>query len=67
MKQDKFDIQGMTCSACQAHVEKAVKKLEGVNIVNVNLLTNNMNVEYDETQVSSDRIIKAEAVKEAGQ
>ena len=59
MKQDKFDIQGMTCSSCQAHVEKAVKKLEGVNIVNVNLLTNNMNVEYDETQVSSDRIIKA--------
>lgn len=59
MKQDKFDIQGMTCSACQAHVEKAVKKLDGINIVSVNLLTNSMNVEYDETQVSSDRIIKA--------
>lgn len=59
MKQDKFDIQGMTCSSCQAHVEKAVKKLDGVDIVSVNLLTNSMNVEYDEKQVSSDRIIKA--------
>ena len=34
----KFDIEGMTCAACQAHVEKATKNLEGVSNVNVNLL-----------------------------
>ena len=44
MKQ-KFDMTGMTCSACSAHVEKAVCKLEGINTVNVNLLQNSMVVE----------------------
>ena len=47
MKQ-KFDVTGMTCSACSAHVEKAVCKLEGVRAVQVNLLSNSMQVEYDE-------------------
>jgi Cu+-exporting ATPase len=46
MKQ-KFEVTGMTCSACSAHVEKAVGKLEGVKSVNVNLMSNNMMVEYD--------------------
>ena len=45
MKQ-KFDVTGMTCSACSAHVEKAVGKLEGIQTVNVNLLQNSMVVEY---------------------
>ena len=38
MKKEKFDIQGMTCSSCVSHVEKAVCKLEGTKKVNVNLL-----------------------------
>ena len=42
MKKIKFDIQGMTCSSCSSHVEKAVTKLDGVQNVNVNLLSNNM-------------------------
>ena len=42
MKKEKFDIQGMTCSSCSAHVEKAVKKVDGVKSVIVNLLSNNM-------------------------
>ena len=50
MKQ-KFDVTGMTCSACSAHVEKAVSKVEGVRAVTVNLLSNNMAVEYDEAAV----------------
>ena len=45
MKKTKFDITGMTCSACQAHVEKAVKALDGVSDVNVNLLRNYMQAE----------------------
>ena len=58
MKQ-KFDVTGMTCSACSAHVEKAVKKLEGIQSVNVNLLKNSMVVEYDDTALHTEDIIKA--------
>ena len=58
MKQ-KFDVTGMTCSACSAHVEKAVRKLEGIRAVNVNLLQNSMVVEYDETALHTEDIIKA--------
>lgn len=53
---DKFDITGMTCSACSAHVYKAVSKLDGVKDVNVNLLSNNMVVEYDDTVNQNDII-----------
>lgn len=59
MKKMKFDVFGMTCSSCQAHVEKAVKKLEGIKIVNVNLLSNNMIVEFDETKITEEVIIKS--------
>lgn len=58
MKKEKFDIQGMTCSSCQAHVEKAVNKLDGIEKVNVNLLSNNMVVEYDENILDNEKIIK---------
>lgn len=58
MKQ-KFDVTGMTCSACSAHVEKAVRKLEGIASVNVNLLQNSMVVEYDEAALSTEDIINA--------
>lgn len=62
MKQ-KFDVTGMTCSACSAHVEKAVKKLK-VRGCSVNLLSNSMLVEYDDKLVSDVDIIKA--VESAG-
>lgn len=58
MKQ-KFDITGMTCSACSAHVEKAVNKLEGVRRAEVSLMTNSMNVEYDEAALAPESIIQA--------
>ena len=63
MKQ-KFDVTGMTCSACSAHVEKAVCKLEGVRTVQVNLLSNSMQVEYDEGVLSAEGI--SSAVGQAG-
>ena len=47
----KFKIEGMSCAACQAHVNKAVSKLN-VNEVNVSLLTNSMEVDFDPTLVS---------------
>lgn len=59
MKKNNFDVFGMTCSSCQAHVEKAVRKLDGVNKASVNLLSNDMSVEFDETKVTEDIIIKA--------
>lgn len=58
MKQ-KFDVTGMTCSACSAHVEKSVSKLEGVQCVNVNLLQNSMVVEYDDNTLGTTDIIHA--------
>ena len=64
MKKEKYNITGMTCSACSSHVEKAVKKLQGTTNVNVNLLSNNMVVEYDENKVNNNQIINA--VVEAG-
>lgn len=58
MKQ-KFNVKGMTCSACENHVYNSVCKLPGVDKVEVNLLTNSMNVEFDEKQISDTTIIKA--------
>ena len=56
MKQ-KFQVTGMTCSACSATVERNVKKLEGVKEVTVNLLSNSMVVSYDEDKVNNQAII----------
>ena len=40
---ERFDVTGMTCSACSSHVEKSVGKLTGVENVSVNLLTGTQN------------------------
>ena len=58
---DKYNITGMSCAACQAHVEKAVSKVPGVESVSVSLLTNSMGVEGS---ASSEAIVKA--VEDAG-
>ena len=47
MRTEKFNVTGMTCAACSAHVEKAVAAVEGVSEVTVSLLTNSMSVQYD--------------------
>ena len=59
MAQDKFDVDGMTCATCQAHVDRAVSKLDGVQSVAVNLLAGSMMVDYDPAQVSPDDICTA--------
>lgn len=61
---ERFDVTGMTCSACSSHVEKSVSKLTGVENVSVNLLTNSMQVEFDENKLDTAGIIKA--VEDAG-
>ena len=61
---ERYHISGMTCSACSSHVEKAANKLEGVEKASVNLLTETMEIEYDESKVQRDSIIQA--VEKAG-
>lgn len=63
MKQ-KFDVIGMSCSACSSAVDKAVRCVEGVEEVNVNLLNNNMTVSFDESKTNVTNIIHA--VENAG-
>ena len=58
MAKEKYNITGMSCAACSAKVERVVGKLEGVENVSVNLLTNSMQVEYKEDKLSSNDIIK---------
>lgn len=64
MKKERYSVTGMTCSACSAHVQKAVAAVNGVQSVQVNLLQNNMTVEFDETTVTPEAIFSA--VKKAG-
>lgn len=59
MKKETYDITGMTCSACSARVEKTAAKLPGVQNVSVNLLTNSMRIEYDESALASCEIVSA--------
>jgi len=63
MKTKKFDVVGMTCASCVAHVEKSVQKLDGIASVHVQLMTNSMIVTYDdsklEAKVIEDSVHKA--------
>ena len=63
MEEEKFDITGMSCAACSAHVHKAVSALKGVHEVSVNLLTNSMTLQKEEG-VEDSQIV--EAVEKAG-
>ena len=61
---ERYRVTGMTCSACSAHVEKAVNKLPGIEKASVNLLTESMEVQYDEAKLSAADIVAA--VEKAG-
>ncbi|WP_326911140.1 heavy metal translocating P-type ATPase [Sedimentibacter sp. MB31-C6] len=64
MKSQKFDVTGMTCSACSARIEKNINKTDGIQEASVNLLSNNMTVKYDESLLNESDIIKI--VQETG-
>ncbi len=64
MKKEKYNVTGMTCSACSSRVEKCVSGLEGVQAVSVNLLTNSMVVEYQEDILDAAGIVTS--VEKAG-
>ena len=61
---ERYHVTGMSCSACSSHVEKAVNKLDAMEKASVNLLTETMDVTYDESRLSSEGII--DAVVKAG-
>ncbi|MEA5031506.1 MAG: heavy metal translocating P-type ATPase [Sphaerochaeta sp.] len=66
MMKKEFDVSGMTCSSCAIHVEKSVRKIDGLGEVRVNLLTNTLSIDMDGDSVDIDdqRIVKA--VEDAG-
>ncbi|MGM9683072.1 MAG: heavy metal translocating P-type ATPase [Eubacteriales bacterium] len=61
MKKERFSIEGMTCAACQANITRCVSRLEGVEDVNVSLLSNSMTVSYDDGRTDTEKIEKAVA------
>lgn len=61
---EKFEVSGMTCAACQAHVTKAVNQIKGVKQADVSLLLKSMVVDYDPALADEQEIIKA--VQKAG-
>ena len=54
-----YDVTGMSCSACSAAIERGVRKLDGIEQCDVNLLANKMTVSFDENQLTSDKILQA--------
>ena len=57
MMQENFIVTGMTCSACSAHVEKAVNQLGGVSQATVNLMTGGMHVSFED--ITPQQVIDA--------
>lgn len=57
MKKELLDITGMSCSACSSRIEKVVSRLQGVDSISVNLLTNNAHIAFDEAVIDEAAII----------
>ena len=56
MKDSIYLVSGMTCSACSAHVQRAISKLDGVASAEVNLATETLRVQYDESKVGFEQM-----------
>ena len=55
MKSETVPVEGMTCASCVARVEKALKKVDGVQEANVNLATEKVALLFDESKTNLDR------------
>lgn len=64
MKKETLGIRGMTCASCAQTVEKSVKTIEGVYSANVNLATEKLNIEFDDSRIDLEAI--KSAIKKAG-
>ncbi|WP_064605357.1 heavy metal translocating P-type ATPase [Streptobacillus moniliformis] len=58
MKREKFNITGMHCTNCSLNITKNIEKLEGIEKVNINLITSKMSVIYDEKIIDVEKIIE---------
>ena len=61
---ETFDIQGMTCAACSARVQRAASDVPGVTEANVNLLKNSMELDFDGTDATAAAVVAA--IEDAG-
>jgi Cu+-exporting ATPase len=59
MKQQELTVTGMTCASCSARIEKVVGRIPGVSLASVNLATERLNVQFDESLASLDDVTKA--------
>ena len=64
MKQEQYNISGMSCAACSSSVQRVVSRLDGVESCEVNLITGKMTVNFDETKTGEPDFIKV--VEKAG-
>ena len=64
MPKKEIQVSGMTCNHCKAAVEKALKTLDGVNEVDVQIETGKVTVDYDEGAAAENELL--EAIKNAG-
>ena len=64
MKQEQYNISGMSCAACSSSVQRVVSRLQGVESCDVNLITGKMTVNYDETKTGESDFIRV--VEKAG-
>ena len=55
----RYDITGMTCSACSSGIERAVGKIEGVSLVEVSLMGKSMKIDFDENILNEEDIFSA--------
>lgn len=59
MKKKIYEVQGMSCSGCVSTVEGALKKIDGVHSVSVDLTSKSASIDFDENKVSEDEFVKA--------
>lgn len=64
MKQEQYNISGMSCAACSSSVQRVVSRLDGVESCEVNLITGKMTVNFDESKTGAPDFIKV--VEKAG-
>ncbi|SFR72898.1 heavy metal translocating P-type ATPase [Anaeromicropila populeti] len=64
MKEESYQINGMTCAACARAVERVSKKIQGVEEASVNFATEKLNIKYDEETASLETIMAS--VEKAG-
>ena len=58
MMKMKFKIEGSDCANCAAELERAIQKIEEIQSVTINFLTEKMEIEYREDQIKEQEIIK---------